>query len=109
MGIYSLDVEAQLLTKFSRVNKQTPFSWIVLVSKSLCNKAKIVTKYQILFLREKLFVFILAIAKDAYFSLLFEKIPHLSLEPESQACFLNKLKSRTRSLKSLCFHECGSY
>jgi len=52
-----------------------PLSWIVLVSKSLYNGANIVTKYQIIFLRETFFEFILVIMKETYFSILVGKIP----------------------------------
>jgi len=34
-------------------------SWIVLVSKSLCNRANIITKYKLVFLREKSFELII--------------------------------------------------
>ena len=41
----------------------------------------------------------MAFSKDAHFSILVEKIPSsLSLKPKSSACFLDKLKSLTRSL-----------
>jgi len=46
----------------------------MLVSKRFCNKANIITKYWMVFLREKVFEFILAIAKD----ILVEKIPPFS-------------------------------
>jgi len=41
----------------------------MLVSKSLYNTANITTKYQIVFLREKFFEYILATAKETYFSI----------------------------------------
>jgi hypothetical protein len=47
----------------------------VLVSKNLYNRANIILLYQIVFLREKLFEFDLAITKETYFSILVEKIP----------------------------------
>jgi hypothetical protein len=46
----------------------------VLVSKSFYNRANFITKYWIVFLREKVFEFILAVAKD----ILVEKIPHFN-------------------------------
>jgi len=58
-----------------RVNKQTPLSWIVLASKSLDNTASGITKYQIVLLTGKFFEFILAIAKEIYFSISVQKIP----------------------------------
>jgi len=45
----------------------------VFVSKSLCNTANIITKYQIVFLRENSLEFILAIAKATYFSIILEE------------------------------------
>jgi hypothetical protein len=45
------------LTFEESINKQTPLSWVVLVSRSLHNRANIVTKYQIIFFREKFFEF----------------------------------------------------
>jgi len=48
---------------------------MVFVSKNICNTANIITKYQIVFLRENSFEFILAIAKETYFSIMEEKIP----------------------------------
>jgi len=63
-------------TNFRRV-KYTPLSWTVLVSKSLYNRAKFITKYCIVRLREKFLEFILAISKETYFSILLEKIPPL--------------------------------
>jgi len=47
-----------------------------MVSNSLYNRGNIITKHQIVFLKENLFEFILAIAKDTYFSILVEKISH---------------------------------
>jgi hypothetical protein len=64
MGVFSRYVEADVW----RVNEQTPLSWIILVSKSLHNRANIITKYQIVFMKEKFFEFNLAIAKETYFS-----------------------------------------
>jgi len=55
------------------------------MSYSLYNRENIVTKYQIIFLREKFFDFILAIAKETCFSILVEKSPPFSLEPKSSA------------------------
>ena len=46
-----------------------PLRWIMLVSKSLYNTANITTKYQIIFLREKFFEYILETAKETYFSI----------------------------------------
>jgi len=46
----------------------------VLVFKSLYNRANIITKYQIVFLREKFFELILVITKETYFGILVEKI-----------------------------------
>jgi hypothetical protein len=52
-----------------------PLTWTVMVPNSLCNTANIITKYQIVFLRKKLFESILAIAKETYFSIFVKKIP----------------------------------
>jgi hypothetical protein len=46
----------------------------VLVSESLSSRPNISTIYQIVFLREKFLEFILAIAKETYFTILVEKI-----------------------------------
>jgi len=51
-----------------------PLSWNVLVSKSFYNRANISTNYQIIFLREKFFEFIVMISKEMYFIVLVEKI-----------------------------------
>ena len=53
-----------------------PLSWIVLVSKSLDNGWNIITKYQVIFLREKFFELILTTVKETYFSILVQNIPH---------------------------------
>ena len=50
-------------------------SWIVLMSKSFYTRANIITKYQIIFLRQKFFELILMKAKEIYFIILVEKIP----------------------------------
>jgi hypothetical protein len=48
------------------------------VSKSLYNRANIITKYQIVFLtKKKFFEFVLAMARETYLSILVEKIPPL--------------------------------
>jgi hypothetical protein len=47
----------------------------MLASNSLYNTENVITKHQIVFLKEKFFDFILAIAKETYFSILVEKIP----------------------------------
>ena len=57
-------------------------------------------KYQIIFLGEEFFEFILAFAEETYCSILVEKIPPFSLEPETSAWFLDKFKSWTRTLQS---------
>jgi len=64
-----------------------PLIWIVLVSESLYNRAYIVTKYQLIFLREKFLKFILAIGKETHFIIFVEKFHPCSLEPKSSACF----------------------
>jgi hypothetical protein len=46
-----------------------------MIPNSLCNTANNITKYQIVFVREKFFEWVLAIAKETYFSILVEKIP----------------------------------
>jgi hypothetical protein len=43
--------------------------------KNIYNRANIITKYQMVFLREKFFEFGLVIAKETCFSILVEKIP----------------------------------
>jgi len=63
-----------------------PLSWIVLVSKSLYNRANIITKYHIIFMREKLFEFILMIAKETYFSILGGGVHPFSLENSNHGC-----------------------
>jgi hypothetical protein len=45
-----------------------------LVYMSLYNRANMITKYQMVFLREKFFEFSLVIAKETCFSFLVEKI-----------------------------------
>ena len=85
-----------------------PLIWIVLVSKSFCNGANIITNYQIIFVREKFFEFIVEISKETYFIVLVEKILPFYLKPKSSVCFLDKFKSRTRSLRSPCVKKWGS-
>jgi len=46
------------------------------MSNSLYNRAKIITRHKIVFLKEKFFEFILVTAKETYFSIFVEKIPH---------------------------------
>jgi len=72
------------------------------------SKANIVTKYQIIFLREKFVDFILAAAKETYFRILVEKILPFSLEPKSSAYFFDNFKSQTRMLQSSCVNKWGS-
>jgi hypothetical protein len=57
------------------INKRPQLNRVV--SKSLYNRADIITKYQILFLRENFCEFIVAIAKETSFSISVEKIPPL--------------------------------
>jgi len=45
------------------------------MSKSFYTRANIITKYQIIFLRQKFFELILMKAKEIYFIILVEKIP----------------------------------
>jgi hypothetical protein len=58
----------------SKDDKQVLPSWIVLVSKSLHNRADIISK-QCIFLREKFFEFILAIARETHLSNSFYYFP----------------------------------
>jgi hypothetical protein len=47
----------------------------VFASKRLYTRTNIITKYNVVFLGEKFFELILAIAKETYFSILVEKTP----------------------------------
>jgi len=55
-----------------------PLSWIVLDCKSLYNRPNIITKYQIVFLREKLFEFVAVIMKETLFTILMENTAPIS-------------------------------
>jgi hypothetical protein len=46
----------------------------LLVSKSFYNGANIITNYQIIFLREKFFEFVVVVSKETFFIVLVEKI-----------------------------------
>ena len=74
MGIYSRYIAVHL-SKLTFEEQQTSLSWIVLVYMSLYNRANNITKYQMVFLREKFFEFSSVIAKEACFSILVAKIP----------------------------------
>jgi len=79
-----------------------PLRWIMLVSKRLYKRAIIITKYQIAFLRKKFFEFILAIAKETYFSIFGgEDFTLLVWNLRVQLVF-RQFKSQTRSLRSHC-------
>ena len=59
----------------------------MLDSKSLYNSANINIIYQIILVFGKFFDFIVATAKETYFSILVEKVLHFWPEPKSSACF----------------------
>jgi hypothetical protein len=78
-----------------------PPSWIVLVSKFLYNGANIITKYQIVFLREKSSEFILTIAKETCFNIWVGGEYSILLVWNLRIQF----KSRIRSLRFPCVNE----
>jgi hypothetical protein len=55
--------------------------WIMLVSNSLHNKQNIITKHQIVFLKEKFLEFILASAKEKISASWWGRFHPFSLEP----------------------------
>jgi len=58
-------------------------------------------KYHIIFLFGKFFEFILASAKETYFSILVEKILHFWPEPRNSACF-RQIQITQRVVKISC-------
>ena len=77
-----------------------PLIWIVLVSKSFYDRAYIITKYQLIFLKKRKFLkFILVIGKEAYFSILVEEFHPFGLEPKSSACFFRQIQMMDKVIK----------
>jgi hypothetical protein len=83
-----------------------PLIWIVLVSKSFDTGMNIITKYQIIFLRQKFFEWILKTANATYFIILLEKIPLFECGTYEFRMFFRQIQI-TSVLRS-CFNQYGS-